>query len=95
MDGPGCCSKKPRGAGARVVVVVVVAAAVVHCCCLLEIADVQILSQGDCLAKYLTVLKFPLVRPLHIELTKFAVTVQKGKEKDGLWDLNYLHLCLL
>ena len=70
---------KPRGVGAHVAVVVV--AAVLHCCCLLEIADVQILSQGDCLAKYLTVLKFPLVKPLHIELTKFAVTVQKGKGK--------------
>ena len=85
---------KPRGVGAHVAVVVV--AAVVHCCCLLEIADVQILSQGDCLAKYLTVLKFPLVKPLQIELTKFAVTVQKGKEKG--WALGfkiYLHLCLL
>jgi len=37
-------------------------AEVVHCC-LLEIADVQILSQGGCLAKNLTISRFPIERP--------------------------------
>ena len=46
----------PWGGGGEVVVVV--DAAAVHYC-LLEIADVQILSQGDCLAKNLTILRIP------------------------------------
>ena len=57
----GCCSTKlPRDAVAAAVVVAAVAAAAVVAavvlavhCCLLEIADVQTLSQGDCQAKNL------------------------------------------
>ena len=62
--GRGCCWKRPSGgddevggAGAAV--------AVVHGC-LLEIADVQILSQGDCLAKNLTISRFPIERQTHV-----------------------------
>lgn len=56
MLGPGCCSSKSPGV---VAVVVEVAAAVVVVVgvryCLLEIGGVQILSQGDCQAKNLTI----------------------------------------
>ena len=70
----GCCSMKlPHVAAvdvalaAAAVVVVVVDAVVVVAvrCCLLEIADVQTLSQGDCQAKNLPISRILNVSAYH------------------------------
>jgi hypothetical protein len=45
--------------------------------CLLEIVDVQILSQGDCLAKNLTILRIPQ----YLASLNFIRSVMSSKQK--------------